>query len=214
LIDPEPIVDRANDVIERLFALGDEDRVMANANAFCALLKDLHERPIVEGPHAHAICRVRAGMLRGAIGTVMACLDPSDWRGNRESIGQILDEMLKDKALAEFFVTAGKGLPTALQQAKKSYEDLSKSGAYKRERRLRDKAIAHTLNTPPPEARYEDLYELVDRAGTIVVELYTACGRGTPQFLAKRGSTAERAKLFWTTYFLGMPVQDELSRRL
>ena len=43
-----------------------------------------------------AITMVRAGLLRAAISTVMACLDPSDRRGNRASVGEILD-LLQDE---------------------------------------------------------------------------------------------------------------------
>jgi len=69
---------RANDVISRLSALGDRDGVMANVDAFCALLKDLNARnfSIVKEPHVSAIAMVRAAILRSAIGAVMACLDP------------------------------------------------------------------------------------------------------------------------------------------
>ena len=75
-MDDVELRDRANDVIKRLFALGDREGVMANVDAFCALLNDLNARPIVGKPHAYAIAMVRAGILRGAIGAVMACLDP------------------------------------------------------------------------------------------------------------------------------------------
>lgn len=73
----------------RLTAL---DLAMRNLDAFCALLKDLNARlvadePVIDEPHAYAIRMVRAGILRAAIGTVMACLDPADQRrGNRASV--------------------------------------------------------------------------------------------------------------------------------
>jgi hypothetical protein len=176
---------------------------MANVDAFCALLKDLNARPIVTEPRAFAIAMVRAGILCGAIGAVMACLDPADRRGNRASIGQIL-ETLKDTTLAHFFATAGRGSTMALHQARKSYDDLRESGSYKRVKRLRDKAVAHTLNTLPPEAGYEDVYKLAEIAEKIVIQLFAACGRGPPEFLGSRLRTAEHAKIFWDTYFWGM----------
>jgi hypothetical protein len=63
---------------------------MKNLGAFCALLKDLHARDLsaVREPHAYAISVVRAGILRGAIGTVMACLERLG--GDRASVGEIL----------------------------------------------------------------------------------------------------------------------------
>jgi hypothetical protein len=70
--------------------------------------------------------------------------------------------------------------------------------------RARNKAVAHTLNTPPPEAGYEDVYKLAEIAEQIVVQLFAACGRGTPEFLDYRVRTVEHAKIFWDTYFLGM----------
>jgi hypothetical protein len=126
---------------------------MTNVEAFWALLKDLRARDlsVVKAPHVLAIRMVRAGILRAAVGTIMACLDPPDprGRGNRASVGQILDA-LKDPTLADLFATDGQGSTTALQQARESYEGVRKSDSFDRVRRLRDKAVAHTLNTPAP----------------------------------------------------------------
>jgi hypothetical protein len=60
------LLDRANDIIERLFAL---DEAATNARAFRALLEELHGRylSVVEEPHVTAIVIVRAGILRSAI---------------------------------------------------------------------------------------------------------------------------------------------------
>jgi len=125
-------------------------------------------------------------------------------RGNRASVGQIL-ETLKDTTLADFFATDGRGSTTALQQASKSYDDLCESDSYNRVKRLRNKAVAHTLNTLPPEAGYEDVYKLAEIAEDIVGgQLFAGCGRGTPGFLGYRTQTAKHAKFFWDTYFSGM----------
>src|SRR5215510_8374805 len=61
MIDPA-LIDRANDIIERLFAL---DEAVANAGAFRALLEELHKHDLsaVEEPHVTAIRMVRAGIL-------------------------------------------------------------------------------------------------------------------------------------------------------
>jgi hypothetical protein len=179
---------------------------MINVDAFCALLSDLHARnlPNVEKSHGVAIRMVRAGILRAAIGTVMACLDPPDPRGNRAGVGQILDT-LKDTTLADLFATAGQGSTTALQQARRSYEDLRKCDSYKRVKRLRDKAVGHILNTAAPEVEYEAIYELRDGAEQIITDLYAACGRPTrPSFLHYRAQTVEHSKVFWDTFFQGM----------
>jgi hypothetical protein len=83
------IVARANEIIDRVFAL---DNAVANARAFRALLENLHFRNIaaVQEPHVTAITMVRAGILRSLILSVTACLDQEDRRGgNRASIGRL-----------------------------------------------------------------------------------------------------------------------------
>jgi hypothetical protein len=195
---------RANELIGRLFAL---DEAMANVDAFCALLKDLNARDlsVVKPPHIGPIHMVRAGILRATIGTIMACLDPKDRRGNRAIIGQVL-ETLNDKTRVDLFVRPGQGSTTALQQARGSYEDLLKSDLLDHGRRLRNNAVAHILipDTPTPTVHYEDVYDLRDVAERIVTDLFAACGRGEPNCLATRARMAEQAKVFWDTYFLGM----------
>jgi hypothetical protein len=67
------IIARVNEVLERLFAL---DEAVINARAFRAILQELHGRDlsIIRGPHVAAITMARAGILRAAIGSVMASL--------------------------------------------------------------------------------------------------------------------------------------------
>ena len=185
----------AKKVLVRLTAL---DLAMRNLGAFCALLKDLNARlvddePVVEEPHAYAIRMVRAGILRAAIGTVVACLDPADQkRGNRASVGEIFC-LLKDVA--------------ALQGMREFHQSLRKDPRFERVKRLRDD-VAHNLLREDIETpvEYEDLYKLAESAEQIVGELYSACGRGTPEFLDYRGPTAKHAKIFWDTYFFGMSL--------
>ena len=109
--DAEPPKIVAKKELVRLAAL---DLAMSNLVAFCALLKDLNARlvgdePVVQEPHAYAIRMVRAGILRAAIGTVMACLDPADQkRGNRASVGEIfslLDGVTAIQQLRKFHKT-------------------------------------------------------------------------------------------------------------
>jgi hypothetical protein len=197
--------DRANEVIDRLFALDD---AIANAHAFCALLKDLNARDIsAEKPHIAAMLMVRAGILRAAIGTIMACLDPKDWRGNRASVGQILDAF-KDTALVDYLASAGQGSTAALQQARERYEALQKDELYERGKMVRHEVVAHNLIRETGDAltplAYGDIYKLADIAESIAIELYAACGRGKPSCLDWRDRSAEQAKVFWDTYFLGM----------
>jgi hypothetical protein len=187
---PEPLV--TEKVLRRLTAL---DREVRNLDAFCALLKDLNvrlvaEKTVVKAPHANVIVMVRAGILRAAIGTVMACLDPAE-RGNRASVGGILG-LLEGEA--------------ALQQVRESHEGVRKDPLFERVKRLRDD-VAHNLDredagTLTP-VEYRDLFELAERAERIVVQLFTACNR-RPEFVHHLQNTADHAKVFWDTYFLGM----------
>jgi hypothetical protein len=77
------LVARANEVIDRLFALNE---AMESADAFCAYLKELNARDVlvkqylvkpsdVGARHVLSIRWVHAGILRAAIGTITACLD-------------------------------------------------------------------------------------------------------------------------------------------
>jgi hypothetical protein len=201
------LIDRANDIIERLFAL---DEAVANARAFRALLEELHRHDlsVVEEPHVTAIAMARAGILRSAIGTVMACLDPRDRRGNRAGMGQIL-EMLKDPAVVAVFAEPGtpqEAGATLLQQVKRDYDALVGDDLFERGRRLRNDTIAHLLipNDPTPVVTYETVYALHDATERLVAGLYRVCDRGTPGFPDHQARLTAHAKVFWDTYFAGM----------
>jgi hypothetical protein len=203
------LVERANEVIERLFALNE---AMESADAFCAYLKELSAHsvlvtehvlvnPDVAARHFAATRWVHAGIVRAAIGTIMACLDPEDSRRNRASVGQII-ETLKDKTLVDYFASAGQGSTAALQQARVRYEALQKDDLFDRAKWLRNDVVAHILirDTQTPKVNYEDVYDLRDAAEQIVTDLIAACGRQKP----KPAPVAEQAKFFWDTYLLGM----------
>jgi hypothetical protein len=212
MIDPD-VRDRANEVIGRIFAL---DEAVSNANAFCALLKNLHARDLssVKEPHVTTITMVRAGILRSAIGTVMACLDPQDWRGNRASAGQILD-MLKDAEVVAALKTPAteSSQDAALHQARADYDSLRRGDLFERGRRLRNDAIAHLLmpDSPTPTVTYETIYSLRDGAEQLVANLYHASGRGGPQFPTHKARLEEHARIFWDTYFRGMDCVQKSS---
>jgi hypothetical protein len=204
MIDPE-LRDQANEIIDRLFAL---DEAIANARAFRSLLEDLHARDltIVKEPHVGAIKIVRAGILRALVGTVMACLDPSDRRGNRASVGQILD-MLNDPELVAAFREPG-GISAAsqgaaLDQVRGDYDAVIRSDLFNRGRRLRNEGIAHILmtSTPTPTVTYETIYGLHDEAEQFAAALYRVCDRGKPRFDEHRPTFEASAKVFWDTYF-------------
>src|ERR1700733_14165379 len=127
------LVARANEVMDRLFALNE---AMESADAFCAYIKELNARDVlvkqylvkpsdVGARHVLSIRWVHAGILRAAIGTITARLDPEDSRrGNRASVGQII-QLLKDKTLVDLIAGAGQGSTVALQQARERYEALT-----------------------------------------------------------------------------------------
>jgi hypothetical protein len=173
-------------------------------------LEDLHGRDLsnVEEPHVSAITMVRAGILRSAIGAIMACLDRDDWRGNRAGVGQII-ELLNDKSVAQSLPEDKRkvvALDVALQHAKTDFDSLLQSDMFQRGRRLRDDAIAHILirDDRPPDLTYQTIYALCVRAEELVSQLYAVCDRGTPQFVDQKLATSDKARLFWDTYFKGM----------
>ena len=206
-IAADPIIARANDVIDRLFAL---DETVTNAWAFRALLEDLHARDLssVREPHVTAITMVQAGIVRGAIGTVMACLETEDWRGNRASVGQILG-LLRDERLVAVFPELGKSpdLGTAaLDRANHDYTALLANDLLARGRRIRNEMVAHTLipDDPTPTVTYDTIYALHDAAARLVSDLYRVCYRGTPGFIEQTTMLIEHARIFWDTYVAGI----------
>lgn len=177
------------------------------------MLEDLHARDltIVKEPHVGAIKKVRAGILRALVGTVMACLDPSDRRGNRASVGQILD-MLNDPELVAVFREPG-GISAApqgkaLDHVRGDYNTVTRGDLFDRGKRLRNEGIAHILmtSTPTPIVPYETIYALQGEPERLVTALYRMCDRGKPQFDEHRPTFEASAKVFWDTYFQGMQM--------
>jgi hypothetical protein len=203
MTDPE-LIERANEVIERLFAL---DEAVSNGHAFCALLQNLHAQNLagVNEPHIVAITMVRAGILRATISTVMACLDPPHRRGNRASVGQILD-MLRDQDVVATFPARGTSPDAgiaALERVTSNYKALVDGDLFDRGKQLRNNAIAHVLisDRRMPEVTYETIYELQYSAERLVTELYQVCHRGAPRFPEHQASLNDHARIFWQTYF-------------
>jgi hypothetical protein len=128
------MVKRANKLIERLCAL---NKAIESADAFCAYLKELTAHSVlvteylvipsdVEAKHVAATRWVHEGIVRAAIATIMACLDPEYRPSDRASVGHII-EALQDKTLVDYFTSAGQGSTAALEQARESYKALRKS---------------------------------------------------------------------------------------
>jgi hypothetical protein len=194
---------RANDVIKRLFLLGEAIKA---TRAFRCLLEDLHSRNLgsLQGPHVNPVHIVRAAILRSLIGTVMACLDK---RGSdRASVGQILFMLNENTDLLDAFrVSGGINAETQkriLAEVRTGYVNLGeqeKSG-----RDLRDEAIAHILSRDPTEVEYDTIYYLHDEAERLATLLHHVCDRGTPDFDKDQPTFEEAARVFWDTYFAGV----------
>jgi hypothetical protein len=194
------LIDRANEIIDRLRAL---DGGISNACAFRALLEDLHARdlPHVEHSDVAPIAMVRAGILRAFIGSLMACLDPNDPRDNRASLGQIFEKLKAAQPVSSF-----KQDVASLQKADDEYRALLASRDFQGARRLRNRLISHLLvsNGVEPEVPYQTLYALQDKAEQLTISLFKVCGRRNPYFLDHRPKLKAHAKKFWDTYFSAM----------
>jgi hypothetical protein len=209
------VLDRANDVLERADTLDD---AVSNLQAFRSLLEDLNDRTSLDLPpldlpqqQVRAIEMVRAAILRSAISLVVAILDPTDRRGNRSSLGEIV-KLLSDEALVEFLLTTlskGRGampVKQKLHEVRSRYDQIAIEQSFKRVRDLRHSAIAHLLlrDEPLETVEYSDIFALADEIERLVITLYEGFGNiPPPNFLSLKKQTVERAKLFWQTYFTG-----------
>ncbi len=200
-IDPI-LLARANDAFDRIRAL--DEKAAANARAFRALLEDLNGRTgtkKVYDPHKTAIEMVRAGILRGAVGTLMTCLDGPDKRDNRASIGQILTLLEEPGVFAVWQPTD----PGALQKVRYAYEAALKTDAHLKCKALRNNDVSHLLHgTLAPTVEYQDIFDLHDATEPMVIELCRFVGIA-PHCVDKRAHFEQHAKLFWDTYFGALP---------
>jgi hypothetical protein len=190
------LIDRANEILDRLSVLDDE---IANGRALRALLEDLNERSGVGDSHVAAIRMVRAGILRATVSSIMACLDSA--RHDRASIGQLF-ALLEDGEVLAVFTEEPR--ITTLQQAKAKYDALVESELFDRARSFRNAAIAHLLSDPIPAVTYETFYELYDVAEQLTISLFEVCGSQKPLFPEYHKILTTHAKIFWDTYFEGM----------
>ncbi|MFZ0853660.1 MAG: hypothetical protein WAO08_31245 [Hyphomicrobiaceae bacterium] len=196
-------VKAANDIMDRLRPL---DLTLANAHGFRALLEDLHGRDLsaVKEPHIGAIHMVRAGIIRAAIGTIMAAVDK---RGtDRASIGQIVhmfDGMKNLAILAYRWPDATFG-PAELQRAKDDWAALLATGDFQDCKDFRDGAIGHTLVLALPTVPNEAYFRVLDAAANITRRFYRISGYGEPSFPDHKPTMTASAKMFWDTYFKGM----------
>jgi hypothetical protein len=204
------MLDRANDLLEVADKLDD---AVANLQAFRCLLEDLNARAPIDLPQAqvHAVGMVRAGILRSAIALVVAILDSKG--RDRASLGQI-SEALKDHTFVQFLETTLYKGRSAIVDRKKlqdlcdCYHKISTAQQFGWVKRLRHNEIGHLLmsRTPSQEVGYSDIFVLVDEVERQVIMLHEGLGIDGPQFMDQSKKTAEKATLFWNTYFAGVGV--------
>jgi hypothetical protein len=209
----DDVIDRANDVRERLFKLDD---AYATLDGFCSLLKESNSRSPIQlfsHEHVHVAATVRAGFLRSAIGLVVAMLDRTDKkRGNRASLGHIT-HLLKDQSVVDYLLgpnvkLVGQPILQKLSDASDNYDKLLTNPVFKQVKRLRNDEIGHLLvhddGDPTPLVEYEDVFALADEGGSLLATLYEGLGLGTPKSIARKERNVKRAKLFWDTYLAGV----------
>jgi hypothetical protein len=201
---------RANYVLERADTL---DGAVSNLQAYRSLLEEQNARSLVALPRqqVQAVEMVRAAILRSTISLVVATLDRGDRRGNRASLGEIVRQ-LEDEPFAEFLLTTlrrGRGAKPdseKLRDPRDRYHEIIDGQTFKRVQDLRHNAIAHLLVSEQPPATVEcaDIFALAYEIERQVIALYEGLGIRPPQFASFKEDTAERAKLFWQTYFAGV----------
>jgi hypothetical protein len=195
-------VSLANDIMDRLRPL---DETITNARGFRALLEDLHGRDLstIQEPHTSAIRLARAGMLRAAIGTIMAAVDGAGT--DRASIGQIirLFEELDLSVLAYRWPDTMFGA-RELQAVRDDWTALRATSDFQDCKDFRDGAVGHALVLELPIVRNEAYFRVHDAAERIADRFYRICGFGKPSFSEHHQTLMKSAKLFWDTYFKGM----------
>jgi hypothetical protein len=205
------VIDRANDVQQRLKILNDAFFIL---DAFCSLLKDINSRsPTLPRAQARSVATVRASILRSAIALVVAALDRTDRRrGNRASLGHILG-LLKDHAVADYL---SKPHPTSIKKpiwqevidTQSRYDQVLKGPTYDQVRSLRNDAIGHLLlhEDPTSPGEYQEVFALVNELEVMLATLFKGLGIAPPKFIALKKTNTEQAKLFWDTYLAGVAV--------
>jgi len=206
---PKTTLERVNDLLDCAALV---DGATISARAYLCQFRNLSDRlPLSLGPNQkHGVEVVRAALLRATIGTAIAILDPTDKRGNRASLGHIMD-VLNDASVVELLLA---DVPPRLQderrnrlaEARKEYATLYASDVARRVRRLRNEAIAHVLrpDTPTPTVETDDVFKLTDDIERLIVSLFDGLWGIAPQFPSIRQPSETYAATFWDTYFAGM----------
>jgi hypothetical protein len=194
---------RANEILERVRRLDD---AVAQLCFYRNLLEDLNSRLPIHLPadHFYAVCDVRAAVLRSAIGLSVAVLDSTDSRGNRASVGHIV-QLLKDQHVVDYLSENDLNRKQKLNDAKVHYDRVFREPLVKRVQGLRHNEIAHLLIRKIPDlpVEYTDVFTLADQVETLVLTLHEGVG-WVPHFVESKNKATERAMLFWQAYFAGV----------
>jgi hypothetical protein len=203
------VIDRVNDVLERLYKLDD---ALSTLHGFRSLLEDLNSLSPIPLPRGqlHVVATVRAAILRSAIALAVATLERTDSRGNLASLGQIL-KLLQDEPVADFLskphpLRDAKPIWQKVTDALMLYAKVIKGDIFDRVQRLRHDQIGHLLvrDEPVPTVEYADVFALIDEIETLMTLIYDGMGIGPPRFTHEKTKTAEEASRFWRTYLAGI----------
>ena len=199
------VLDRANDLLSCIYRLDDACAIL---HGFRSLLEDLNSRSPIElsREQVDAVAIVRAGILRSAIGLAVAMLDKSDRRGNRASLGYIIEVLNEDEEAADCLSTPhATRVKPIWQKLRERYEKILAGPIFEGVQRLRNDEIGHLLvrEKPTPTVEYADTFALIDEIEKLLITLYEGLPDRQPRFAGLKKETAERAKLFWHTYLAG-----------
>lgn len=200
-LDPAAVA-AANAIMDRLEPLA---LTLANARGFRAVLEDLRGRDLsaVREPHIGAVHLVRAGILRAAIGTIMAALDRPG--RDRASVGQVIKmfDSVDLSILADRWPDAAFG-PTELQRAKDDWAALLATPEFQDCKDFRDGTVGHTLMMAMPTVPNQAYFRLHDAAEGLALRFFSICGFGKPAFREHEARLTASAKTFWDTHWKGM----------
>jgi hypothetical protein len=170
------------------------------------MLENLNTRTTADGEEAHAeaLHIVRAGLLRAEIGTVTAIFDQWDRRGNRASLGHVVEELKDSKVRGLLASQRRRAIPGKFDELQRGYAAVRASRLLSHVRDVRHTAVAHILRTRGRGVRHQDdIFKLADEAERLVGLLFEGLGRDA-DFITYRDKMRDRALLFWDTYFAGM----------
>jgi hypothetical protein len=197
---PPDALERANAVSERAIKLEGEFR---NLQAFHGLLEALKVRL----PNAYRlrpeqvppVAAVRASLLRSAIGSAIALLDPA--RSDRASLGQVV-ALLGEQSVRDALSDSDAARSRKLCDVRDRYKCLIREPLFERVKELRHSAIGHLLIKPTETVEYDDIFALTDEIEALLLTLFEGLN-SLPGFIETKQPSIEGAGLFWDAYLTG-----------